>query len=416
MSDKFQWLGGAPGDYGSFDFWLFDQRRYFAVCGIEEALPNHDCAAAILNECADDLLPDDVIIKVSDDGEWLSFSNKDKDDHGRFFQYPRFDDQPDDIKVNIVKRSDLREEKRMYWLADIVSYINENDTGHLAVFKIAVHHSQLGMMWNEAHVMRALRGHPSIFSFENFVVDDTDHRLVGWTSKFIPGGTLDDNHSFTYFRLSWLIQMTELIDNINLKYGIMHRDIAARNFLIDPQTQRLLLFDFNNCMQIGDLSKNSDYYGPPDVDGVIFTVYELLTFDKSFRNCKAYWEHEVSLIEEMVEWPLRATLEPGLDISTIRRHMNMWVNERRTLRSIKHFSEATDPISLPRMPEEADRPMYFDEEDQRMEKVCTQGHARMGGVHYVDWMRPPFQKVPIEYYVPVVSLLEEKGIPPSRKE
>ena len=77
-----------------------------------------------------------------------------------------------------MKRSELREEKRMYWLADIVSYINSSDQNHLAVLKIAVHSSQPKMMWNEAHIMRALRGHPSIVPFEKFVVDDIEHQLV----------------------------------------------------------------------------------------------------------------------------------------------------------------------------------------------------------------------------------------------
>lgn len=80
--------------------------------------------------------------------------------------------------------------------------------------------------------------------------------------------------------------MTEFVDNINLKHGIMHRDVAARNILIDPQTHRLLLFDFNNAMQIGDTSRNPEFFGPLDMDGIIFTIYELLTFDKSFRERK----------------------------------------------------------------------------------------------------------------------------------
>ena len=83
--------------------------------------------------------------------------------------------------------------------------------------------------------------------------------------------------------------MTEIIDEINLRYGIMHRDIAARNFLLDSQTKRLLLFDFNNGMQIGDPTKIPKFFGPPDMDGVIFTIYELLTFDKSFRNGQVHW-------------------------------------------------------------------------------------------------------------------------------
>jgi Protein tyrosine and serine/threonine kinase len=408
---KGQFLGGGHVGcgYGIFMFWLLDQRRHIAIRGSEETIPDEISASALLDECADDLLPECVLVEISDDGEWLSFSSKDTDDYGQLCHYPRFDDQPDDVRVDIVKRSELREERRMYWIADIVSYIHGNDFDHLAVFKIAVHQSQLDMMWNDAHVMRALRNHPSIVPFEKFVVDDKDHWLIGYTTKFIPGGTLEENHSFTHFRLSWLIQMMEIVDDINLKYGIMHRDIAARNFLIDPQTQRLLLFDFNNCMKIGDVTVNQNFWGPPDVDGVIFTIYELLTFDKSFRDNMPFWRHEASPIEEKVEWPVKATLEPGLDISTIRRHLDMWVQERRTTRLIKHFSDATSPVTWPKLPRQIRNYTYFSEEDQETKKVITPAHARMGGVNYVDWSRPAYQKVPIEYYVPILALKEEKS-------
>jgi Protein kinase domain len=412
---KGQYLGGfVERDYGIFTFWLYDQRRHIAVEGIEKTMPNREFASALLDHCLDKLLPEHVLIKISDDGKSLSFSSKESDDGGRLCHYPRFDDQPDDVKVDIVKRSELREEKRLDWITDIVSYINGNDPGHLAVFKIAVHNAQVQHMQDEAHVMRALRGHPSIVPFEKFVVDDTDHRSLGFTTKFIPGGTLEQNHSFTHFRLSWLDQMIEVVDDINLKYGVMHRDIAARNFLIDPQTQRLLLFDFNLCMQIGDATRQiRKFWGPPDVDGVIFTIYELLTFDKSFRSSTVYHQVEVGPVEEMVEWPLKATLEPGLDVSTIRRRLDTWAKERRTTRTIKHFSEATDPIAFPEMPtEEFPEYTYFDEEEQKIKKVICQGHARMGGVHFVDWSRPAFQKVPTEYYVPTLALKEEKGASP----
>ena len=218
---------------------------------------------------------------------------------------------------------------------------------------------------------------------------------------------MEENYRHTYFRLAWLNEMTQIIDDVNLKYGIMHRDIAARNFLIDPRTKRLLLFDFNNSIQIGNSSRIRKFDGPPDVDGVIFTIYELLTFDKSFREAQVYWEHDVSPIEQMTEWPVQAELEPGLDVATVRRHLARWVEDRRTTRSIKHFTEATQPIALPKMPEETNESMYFDKEEGRMGKICSQGEARMGGVNYVDWTRPPFQKVPIEYYVPTLSMVEK---------
>jgi hypothetical protein len=60
-------------------------------------------------------------------------------------------------------------------------------------------------------------------------------------------------------------------------------------------------------------------------------------------------------------------------------------------------------------PREFPKYTYFDEEEQKMNDVCSQGHARMAGVHYFDWSRPASQKVPVEYYIPALALKEEKG-------
>lgn len=95
--------------------------------------------------------------------------------------------------------------------------------------------------------------------------------------------------------------MTQIIDEINLSYGITHGDVAARNFLIDPQTKRLLLFDFYNGMQIGDPDQNPILFGPLGVDGAISTIDEPIIFDSSFRDGQAYWQHQLSPIEKMAE-------------------------------------------------------------------------------------------------------------------
>lgn len=403
MEDGLQYLGGGPNEYACYIFWVIDQRRSITVRGIDEVLPDVTVAAEVARRCVDELLPDDVMLRLSDDGKTITSSNNIEDDFGRFFLYPPWNDQPDDVKLETINRSELREEKRMYSLADIVSHVNGDDPKHLAVFKIAVYESQVRWTWNEAHIMRGLKGHLSIIPFEKFVVDDAENRLVGWTSSFIPGGTLEDNHVHTDFRLSWLTQITQIVDDINLKYGIMHRDIAARNFLIDPQMKRLLLFDCNNGIQIGNNPvKNPHFDGPPDVDGVIFTIYELLTFDKSFRDSKVFYRHEVSPIEQMKDWAVKAKLEPGLDVATIRRHLDRWVDERRTRRSIKHCTEATHPISLPTLPETVE-PQWQDE-DGETHSIAWQGKAREHGVHFVSWLRPPLQRVPIEYYIRALSL------------
>lgn len=95
----------------------------------------------------------------------------------------------------------------------------------------------------------------------------------------------------------------------------------------------------------------------------------------------------------MTDWPVKAKLEPGLNIATFCRHLSRWVEERRTSRSTKHFSEATDPIALPKMPAEFDDYMYFDKKEGRMEPVHSQGQTGMEGAYYIDWMRPTFRRL-----------------------
>lgn len=130
----------------------------------------------------------------------------------------------------------------------------------------------------------------------------------------------------------------------------------------------------------------------------------------------ACWQQEVSPIEKMAEWPVKARLESSLDVATIRSHLDHWVAQRPTIRSISHFMEAMNPIILPKMPDLTDESVYYQNKDGEIKPVYSQGRARMGGIHYADWMRPPFQKVPIEYYVPALSLADEKATSPSRQD
>jgi hypothetical protein len=73
----------------------------------------------------------------------------------------------------------------------------------------------------------------------------------------------------------------------------------------------------------------------------------------------------------MAELPVKARLESGSDINTICRYLDRWVKNRRTLRCIKHFAEASDPIALPRMPDKTDESVWFDEEEGQTETDVT---------------------------------------------
>lgn len=89
------------------------------------------------------------------------------------------------------------------------------------------------MAWNEINAFAALPTHPNLLPLDRIVLDDFESRVVGFTTKFIPGGTLVDNLSIP-LRFEWIQQLTQLVDYLNLELGIMHQDIAPRNLLIDP--------------------------------------------------------------------------------------------------------------------------------------------------------------------------------------
>lgn len=83
------------------------------------------------------------------------------------------------------------------------------------------------------------------------------------------------------FKLEWLRQLTCVVDDLNLEYGIAHQDIAARNLLVNRETDALMLFDFNYSGQIGGKGYAKDR---DDVKGVTFTLHEIITRDTRFRD------------------------------------------------------------------------------------------------------------------------------------
>lgn len=88
------------------------------------------------------------------------------------------------------------------------------------------------------------------------------------------------------FKLKWLLQLTKLVDDLNLKFGIEHQDIAPRNLTVDETTDNIMLFDFNSSSRIGGPLRNGETvfnFEQNDVKEVIFTLYEILTQDYEIR-------------------------------------------------------------------------------------------------------------------------------------
>ena len=122
---------------------------------------------------------------------------------------------------NILRHSRVEEIDRLGRCVDLIEYSDSGFT-RKAVFKYQLVPHHVNKIWTEAHIVYGLREHESIVSFDKFVVDDAEGRLLGYTSVYAPGQTLRDNPNRP-FCLSWLDQLTHIVDDLNLKYRILHQ-------------------------------------------------------------------------------------------------------------------------------------------------------------------------------------------------
>ncbi|KAJ5109561.1 hypothetical protein N7532_002206 [Penicillium argentinense] len=112
------------------------------------------------------------------------------------------------------------------------------------------------------------------------VLEVTESRVIGFITKYIPDVTLGDTGTLETanpkrpFRFEWLKQFAKLVDFLNLKLGIVHQNIAPRNLLVDPETDNILLFDFDWAANgTEDLLDGRD-----DVSSVSFTLRNIITW------------------------------------------------------------------------------------------------------------------------------------------
>jgi serine/threonine protein kinase len=150
--------------------------------------------------------------------------------------------------------------------------------------------SSTKMAWDEVHLLKSLPPHPKLVPFDCVVLEDVESRVIGFTMKYIPGGTLKDLK--IPFRFEWIQQLTQLLDFLNIELGIMNQDIAPRNLLNDPDTGRVLLFDFDRAAH----GKKCLMDGRDDVLGIVSTIYEIITNDIHFTSMP-HWDRTMEMVQ-----------------------------------------------------------------------------------------------------------------------
>jgi serine/threonine protein kinase len=246
------------------------------------------------------------------------------------------------------------------------------------------------MSWKEMSLWMRLPYHPNIVPFDRVVVDELEGRVVGFTNAYVPRGSLEENKS-RVFRLDWLQQLIQVVDDLNLRYGIAHQDIAPRNLLVDESTDSIMLIDFNFAARIKEaLHEEEESYVEErnDVKGVMFTAYEIITRDDSLRSVP----HEDQNLDDLRhEWVKHPEVKLDHPVASYQLMLREW-QERRARDHSWDIPEAIDWPSRPKPPEKTrclkdpfGQPSYLTWEmwDERRQDVWDRG----GKV--LNWERPP---------------------------
>ncbi|KAG5915278.1 hypothetical protein E4U42_000069 [Claviceps africana] len=292
--------------------------------------------------------------------------------------------------VKTISMACLTELDRIQWSVDLVSYPASPHAGNgpsktIAVFKYWYMFNGMDRSWYELNNWSRLpRDHPHIVPFDSVVLDSVTEKVVGFTSLFIPGGTLFDNNATTRtFRLRWLHQLLSVVDDLNYRYGIMHQDIAPRNLIIDEE-DNLRVFDFNYSAMIDECYMD-------DWEGVVFTLYEIITLDGQWRSKIPRNEQDAKPLLEM-EWVKHADVKLDSDVKTFRDVLDVWLNERKS----KKFELADTWVRWDRIPAAPIGPTaHYDQHGQvigkKMKSTVSLQRRNLikWGEPFFNWERPP---------------------------
>ncbi|KAJ5573876.1 uncharacterized protein N7459_008303 [Penicillium hispanicum] len=371
--------------------WDWDQLRMVKVKGTAKLFPpEEDVEISVFAQFADLLSSEVRAITVNNDGLLTGVSTDPEEDETMFIGYLPFSTVESLADCRTIQYSKLQEIDRLGPGVDLLSYKDKSGNPCKVAFKFNPLGKplRLKMAWDELNLLKSLPPHPNLIPFDHVVLEDIESRVIGFTTKYIPGGTLANPK--VPFRFEWLQQLTELVDFLNLELGIMHQDIAPRNLLVDPDTHKIILFDFDWAAHGKDrLMDNRD-----DVSGVVFTLYELITNDAHFTSIP-HWDRTIDIVQSIPEWTCNRELDS--DVSKFRNFLNEWVATRKsdTDRDMERYLNAPRRLTWPSLPDPPDYSVPFElGKDEHGETMWVTGLrdrrvALEKGQYCFRWERPP---------------------------
>ncbi|KAI0552642.1 kinase-like domain-containing protein [Xylaria curta] len=371
-----------------------DQRRVVSVT-MDEEQDNEGIAIKHFSRHGSQLSPNIYRIHISDTGEIISTYTDPENDQTCCVHYPLLSEISVPPGISVVRRDELEELERLGPDVDLVSYPPcSGDSATKVVFKYHWLWQYTQMAWKEMNLWMRLPRHPNIVPFNKIVLDELEGRVVGFTNNYVPGGNLEENIS-RVFKLEWLKQLIEVTDLLNLRYGIVHQDISPRNLVVDDSTDSIKIFDFNFAARIRrsslpeDKREGESYVEHRnDVKGVIFTMYEIITQDYSFRSVP----HEEQNLEDLtVEW----IKHPGVQLDHPVASYQLVLQEWQELRAGNLHDDSPEAIDWPSRPQPPQKTISMKDANGRLfNRTVDDGVERRQDVwdrggKVLNWERPP---------------------------
>ncbi|KAK3357822.1 hypothetical protein B0T25DRAFT_622493 [Lasiosphaeria hispida] len=293
----------------------------------------------------------------------------------------------------VVTRAQLTVVTRLSWGVDKVAYETPegNKTKKVAVFKYNPFVTAVGGdTWREVQILARLpRDHPNILTPDVLVVEELSSRgVVGFTTPFIETPTLNRQWAF---KRAWLRQLLALVDELHLRYGVHHQDLADRNVFVHPdRPDELLLFDFNFAVPAADANPARD-----DVKGVIALVYTLITRDPQYTPL--YFlpavDEQRLLRGAPASWVKHPRVELDAEVAELHAELMEWVRWRR---SSNNPPTATPPCAIhtPPPPTPPSDVVMLEYGEVNLIGGGTSALTRIeAGRPTLNWRRPPVRKL-----------------------
>ncbi|KAI1066897.1 hypothetical protein LB506_012001 [Fusarium annulatum] len=351
-----------PGGPSTWHIMDWDQRRLISVT-MDEELESEDPAIEHLQKHVDDLAADVFEIRVSPQGDLVSTSTDQKDDNTFCPYHPPLEATERPNGIQAISRSDLEELDRLGPLVDLVRCLRSSDPDKKLVFKYYFLDQRLSYLWHQMNLWMRLPKHSHIAAFDKIVVDEIKGRCVGFTTEYIPGGTLEENKSRT-FKLKWLTHLIATADSI-------------------------IIFDFNFSVRVGEPGYSE---ARNDIKGVLFTIYEIITRDETPRAVR-HEEQNVQEIEKK-EWVLHPDVQLDHPVSEFREVLREWSDKRCKGKQLTTYKDAPNFIDWPDTPQPplSEMVVYYGGKPTT-ELVLLWSTQRKNmleqGKTVLNWQRPP---------------------------